>query len=131
MPSPVSNKNPPRFETNIFQALAQSVVNTPVTAESLGIGATATYGSSEIDFGAYPGSTMCSLEVFAPDITSSMRVIPTVAARATADHSIDEHLIEGIDVKAGNIVNGISFTLYATSRTRRLTGLWAIDWSYA
>lgn len=111
--------------------MSQSVSETPVTAESLGIGPTATYGSSEIDFGAYPGSSICSLEVSAPGITTSMRVIPTVAARATADHSLDEHLIEGIDVKAGNIVNGVSFTLYAVSRTRRLTGLWAIDWSYA
>lgn len=99
----------------------------PAPASSSG----ATYGSSEIDFGAYPGATYVSLDVAEPDITSSMRVIATVAARATADHSIDEHVVEEIEVRAGNVVDGVGFTLYARTRNDRLTGRWAIDWSFA
>jgi hypothetical protein len=92
----------------------------------------AIYGGSEIDFGTHPGTSVASLVVTGQTgITSSMRVIATKAARATADHSVDEHIVEGIDVLAGDIVDGVGFTLYAITRTKRLKGLWAIDWSYA
>lgn len=98
---------------------------------ALGSGGGATYGSSEIDFGAHPGSTNVSLVVAAPAITSSMRVMATIAARATADHSIDEHVIEHLDVRGGSVVDGVGFTLYASTRTQRIKGRWSVDWSFA
>lgn len=56
--------------------------------------------------------------------------------RGTPDHSRDEHLVEPLQVYAGDIVTGTGFTIYGISRgqpdavsgTLGLTGRYAVFW---
>jgi hypothetical protein len=71
-------------------------------------------GTTEIDFGAFPGKSDASL-----DITGETGILSTSAVEAwliptdTTDHTADEHLIETIKVVAGWIVEGTGFTIKA------------------
>lgn len=67
-------------------------------------------GTTEIDFGAFPGASDASVVV--TGITGS----PTLAEAwltpvATVDHTADEHLFETIAVRAGPVSGG-QFTIY-------------------
>ncbi len=46
----------------------------------------------------------------------------------TSDHSLDELRIENIQVKAGNIVAGTSFTIYAEITKGVTYGQYTINW---
>ncbi len=161
MPSPLANKNPPRFETNQFQQNSQSVAEAPVTAEDiisglistsrLGTGtadsskylrgdqtwatpagsAGTTTGTTEVDFGTHPGSTYVTVDVIGQTgITTSMKAFAVVAAEASADHSVDEHVLEDIKVTTGNIIDGVGFSIYVKAASR-ISGVWNINWMYA
>lgn len=73
-------------------------------------------GMTSIDFGAFPGSSNCSVS-----ITSQLGIVATSCVEAslypyaTADHTADEHLVEPIQIFAGNITPGVGFTIYAVS----------------
>ena len=45
------------------------------------------------------------------NITATSKIVATLCAEATTDHSIDEVIISGVVVSAGNIVAGASFDL--------------------
>lgn len=91
-----------------------------------GSGAT---GLSVINFGA--GDDMASVTITGQTgITGTSYVTANLAAIATAEHSADEHVIEEIDVYAGNIVVGTGFTIYARTRNFKLTGNWTVAWQW-
>lgn len=46
----------------------------------------------------------------------------------TADHSIDEHLIETFQLRAGNIIAGTGFTIYAECIVGGTYGAFTINW---
>lgn len=71
-------------------------------------------GHTIIDFGAFPGASDASVAVTGQaGILTTHDVEAWVRLEATSDHSADEHWVEAIEVKAGNIVAGTGFTIYA------------------
>ncbi len=89
-------------------------------------------GVATIDFGAIPGATDTSLAVTGQTgILSGSTVIASIRPAATADHSVDEHRVEEIDICAGNISAGTGFTIYAKTRNRMLYGQWSVSWMWS
>ena len=71
-------------------------------------------GTVNIDFGAFPGSSDASVAITGQSgILSTSLVEAWIFPADTDDHSADEHLVEQIKVIAGNIVEGVGFTIYA------------------
>lgn len=90
---------------------------------------TAAQGSTEVDFGAFPGDVNAVLEVTGQaDIEATALVDAWLTPSDTADHSIDEHVIDGPDIFAGAVVAGVGFTIYARARSDRAYGLWSVSW---
>lgn len=77
-------------------------------------------GTTTIDFGAYPGSPDASIAVTGQtSITASSLVEAWIFPTATADHSIDEHIIDAPRVIAGNVSAGVGFTIYGFAQDQR------------
>ena len=71
-------------------------------------------GETTVDFGAFPGKSDASVVVTGQaGILATSNLSAWITAKATADHSADEHWVETIDVMAGNISAGVGFTIYA------------------
>lgn len=90
-------------------------------------------GTATINFGAFPGSTDTSVAVTGQtSILSGSLVEAWILPAATADHSVDEHLVEPITVIAGNVVAGTGFTIYANTREDNslVYGQWNIAWCW-
>jgi hypothetical protein len=112
-----------------------------------GSGAT---GFAEIDFGAWPGSSMATLNINGQAAIAAGSVVEAwVVAKNTADHSADEHIVDPPRLICGAIVPGSGFTIYATStenrrapfsplhrgqrktaKTSRTYGKWALAWRW-
>lgn len=69
-------------------------------------------GTATLNFGAFPGGYEASVAVSAPTITATSLVEAWVFPAATADHTVDEHLVQPLRVIAGNVVAGTGFTIY-------------------
>ncbi len=88
-------------------------------------------GVTTVDFGAIPGSTDTSVSVTGQtNILAGSTVMASITPLATADHSVDEHRVEEIDICAGNISPGTGFTIYAKTRNRCLYGTWSVSWTW-
>lgn len=95
-----------------------------------GGGGSGAAGLSVINFGV-SGSDVASLAITGQTgITLTSFVSAHLTAIATADHSIDEHVVEEMDVRAGNIVAGTGFTIYARTRNKKITGNWTVAWQW-
>lgn len=71
-------------------------------------------GITTVNFGAFPGASDASVAVTGQaTIVSSSLVEAWIRPVASADHTADEHLVETIGIKAGTIVPGTGFTIYA------------------
>ncbi len=89
-------------------------------------------GVTTVDFGAIPGGTDTSVAVTGQaGILSGSTVIASIRPATTADHSVDEHRVEEIDICAGDISPGTGFTIYAKTRNRRLYGQWSVSWVWS
>jgi len=72
-------------------------------------------GTTTVNFGTFPGATDTSVAVTGQgSILATSLVEAWVFPVATADHSVDEHWVDGPQVVAGNIVAGTGFTIYAS-----------------
>lgn len=81
-------------------------------APSGGGGGSANFVEGEVDFGS--GKSDATLVITGQSgIVAGSKVSAWVVAKATTDHSADEHWLETISVMAGNIVAGTGFTIYA------------------
>jgi len=70
-------------------------------------------GTATLNFGAFPGGQEAKVVITGQTgILASSLVSAWVLPAATADHSIDEHLVDPIRVIAGNVVAGSGFTIY-------------------
>jgi hypothetical protein len=98
-------------------------------------------GKTTIDFTAFPGKPDVTKVITGETgIASTSKVEAWVIPEATADHSIDEHWVEEIDVSAGNIVAGTGFTIYGVNRHNEgsrpggrgynMYGLFTIGWAW-
>jgi len=74
-------------------------------------------GTTSIDFGAFPGKSDASVAVTGQAaIVAGSLVEAWIRPVATADHSIDEHLVDAPVVTAATIVAATGFTIYAVAR---------------
>ena len=96
-------------------------------------------GTTTVDFGAFPGASDTSVAVTGQaGIVAGSIVGAWLRPVATADHSVDEHVVETLRVEAGNIVAGTGFTIYAVNTNQisdprgspRLYGLWTVAWAW-
>lgn len=72
-------------------------------------------GTTTVNFGTFPGATDAIVNVTGQgSILSTSLVEAWVFPTATADHSADEHWVDGPQVVAGNVVAGTGFTIYAS-----------------
>jgi hypothetical protein len=90
-------------------------------------------GTTTIDFGAFPGASDASVAVTGQTgILSGSLVEAWIRLEASADHTADEHLVEPIEIQAGNIVAGTGFTIYGINRTpvgdTTVYGVWKVNW---
>jgi hypothetical protein len=89
-------------------------------------------GNAEIDFGAMPGNSTMTLAIADAAIAAGSIVGAQILAKATVDHSLDEHIADPPQVYAGNVVAGVGFTIYG-SVTQSLGpttyGKWSVSWS--
>ena len=73
-------------------------------------------GTVVLDFGAFPGASDASVAVTGQSgILAGSLVEAWTALAASTDHSADEHRVETLSVKAGNIVAGTGFTVYGVN----------------
>lgn len=88
----------------------------------------ATTGTSTLDFGT--GVPEISLAVTGQaGITGTSLVDAWVIPKATTNHSVDEHRVEGLEITAGNIVAGTGFTIYGQPLgPYKLYGQFNIGW---
>jgi len=115
-----------------------------------GGGGSGNFGEATLNFGSFPGASDTSVTVTGQAaITANSYLNAWLTPKATADHSADEHLVETISVKAGNIVPGTGFTIYGFNysqvnepvtypiqrtgggRGTRIYGQWTCQWSWA
>jgi len=75
-------------------------------------------GTAILDFGAFPGQTDTSLAVADAAILAGSLVEAWIWPLATADHTADEHIVEPLNVFAGNVQAGVGFTLYLRTDNR-------------
>lgn len=90
-------------------------------------------GSGEVDFGTTPSQEAFLAISGQTGITASSVVKAWLVPLATADHSIDEHLVDGPDVYAYDVVAGVGFSIVATAYNRpgsTLTGAWSVAWEW-
>lgn len=88
-------------------------------------------GTATVDFGAWPGQTEASVSVTGQTgITGTSLVEAWLVPTATSDHSADEHRHDGPRIVAGNVVAGVSFTIYAHARDVGgiAYGQWSVAW---
>lgn len=94
-------------------------------------------GLAVLDFGAFPGKSDAFVAVTGQSgILIGSLVEAWIRPMATADHSADEHLVESLNIMAGNIIAGTGFTIYGLNTSQlsshgqgmRLYGQWNIAW---
>lgn len=104
-------------------------------------------GTTTVNFGAFPGATDSAVTVTGQSgILGTSLVEAWVFPTGTADHSADEHWVDGPQVVAGNISAGNGFTIYATAKPQtdanvptdsrrgnnnnsaRVYGSWTVAW---
>lgn len=77
----------------------------------------ATQGTATVDFGAYPGMAYTTIAVTGQaSILAGSLVEAWVHPANTTDHTADEHIIDPPRVIAGDIVEGVGFTIHAFDR---------------
>lgn len=88
-----------------------------------------TQGTTTIDFGSFPGQSNIALVITGQSgIGSGALVDAWLMPADTADHTVDEHVIDGPVVMAGAVVAGTGFTIYAQARDGLAWGQWNVAW---
>lgn len=88
-------------------------------------------GTAVLSFGAGAGTTHAQVVIADQvGIVEDSIVHAEIRAIATADHTVDDHILTAIRVVAANIVPGTGFTVHAVSAVN-LTGQWTVAWSWS
>lgn len=88
-------------------------------------------GTAIIDFGTSPQSNVTAAITGQSAILAGSLVEAWIFPVATADHSVDEHLVEEIQATAFNIIAGTGFSISVRGRNFPLRGKWSIGWVWA
>lgn len=94
-----------------------------------GVGGALTKGSVAVNCGV--ASDQARTTVLAASVAANSVILITVDPAGTADHSVDEHLIEAYDVMPDAIVPGVSFDVVMVARDAALDGNYAFFWAIA
>lgn len=81
-------------------------------------------GVATVDFGT--GNSNASVAIADAGVTANSVIIATILAKATSDHTADEHIAEDMDVMAGGISVGVGFSIYARTGNVALRGAWNV-----
>ena len=87
----------------------------------------ATQGTTTVDFGSRSTDTTATV-TGQSGISGSNMVEAWIVPTATASNTADNHWVEDLSVVAGNISNGVGFTVYAKCRTGFAHGQYTIGW---
>jgi hypothetical protein len=86
-------------------------------------------GKVLLDFGPPPGTDMATVDVSGQvGLVSASRVEAWTLVEASADHSVDEHLIEELDIKAGWVVDGTLRVYGRATGQQPLDGKFSVGW---
>lgn len=85
-------------------------------------------GAAVLDYGTTSEKAASVAVTSQTAIVAGSKVEAFVRLALTADHSIDEHMIENQKITAGNIVAGTGFTIYGEVTLGTARGLYNIDW---
>jgi hypothetical protein len=94
----------------------------------------ASQGVATVDFGAFPGGPEASITVTGQTgILSTSQVEAWVRCEpaGTTDHSMDEHFVENLEVRAGNINPGVGFDIRVYCTLGTTYGQFSINWVWA
>lgn len=106
-------------------------VDAATARTTLGITGTPTRGTTAVNFGAAPGNTHSTIAVTGQAaIGATATVRAWIAPTATADHSIDEHIMASsmMDLIVSAVTAGVGFTINALARALDTEG--AVDNSF-
>lgn len=84
-------------------------------------------GEDTLDFGATP-SAHATRVIARGSILAGSHVEAYLFPRDTADHNIDEHIVDGPHVFACRVVAGVGFTVEGVPRFGLLKGAYTFRW---
>jgi len=100
-------------------------------------------GTVTLNFGGFPGAADAEVDVTGQSGIASGSVVEAwLLPAVTADHTVDEHVVETIKVVAKDIVAGVGFTIFgfATDAHEQHTaeattadniyGAWNVGWAW-
>ena len=92
-----------------------------------------TTGDVTASFGAVPGTDYIVINITGQTgiLAATSKVDAWKKIVATANHNIEDVVISHFEVFAGNIIDGVGFTIYVISRMGRLTGDYNISWVWS
>jgi hypothetical protein len=91
-------------------------------------------GTTTVDFGS--GATQTNDTTKTVTITGQGSIVADSLVEAwirpvvSADHSVDEHMIEALEVRAGNIVAGTGFDIVVHCILGKTHGVWNLNWAW-
>jgi len=86
-------------------------------------------GHATVYFGAFPGTTEARATIAGQtDILTTSDVEAWIRCETSADHSVDEHVIEDFSVHAHSLSAGNGFTVTMSPRVGRCYGLYNFSW---
>lgn len=89
-----------------------------------------TKGTTTLDFGT--GADQAKVTIAASAVAADSTIILTINPAGTADHGLDDHIIESFDLIPTNIVAGVSFDIIMKPRGNfNLQLTWAVKWALA
>lgn len=88
-------------------------------------------GVADLDFGAFPGTDKATLVITGQaGIVAGSLVEAWIRPVDTADHTIDEHIVEYLEVLAADIVAGTGFTIHGYGPEGDLYGVYKVAWAW-
>lgn len=90
-----------------------------------GGGGSGVTAKTTVDFGAGASMAVKAITGLGSILAATSVVRAWLIAEATADHNVDEHRVERIEVLAGSIVDGVGFSIYARCN-RPSNGEWSV-----
>tara|TARA_R110000803_G_scaffold91491_2_gene158904 strand:+ start:677 stop:1102 length:426 start_codon:yes stop_codon:yes gene_type:complete len=84
-------------------------------------------GTAELDFGSGNKTATVAVTGISKVLTAS-RVIATTRIEATADHPVDDLLVDPIRTSVMDLIAGVGFTIYGEMDNATANGRYKVDW---